>query len=427
MTEHVTILGDGAMATVCSMLVTQGGHGATMWGAFEESIERLIQNRENQRLLPGARIPPNVRLTANDAECFAGTTLVLSAIPTQYIRDVWRRLARHLPPGIPIVSVAKGIENGTLLRPTQVIADVLGREGSGFRVRGSGKEGNANDAQRDTGVPPVLVASNVDEVLDAGKARGWLTYEELNAKLPEIVVSPAALDALLRTIDRLGIRMIEATHAGAASSGSGHSLAVLSGPNIAAELARYLPATAVVASADEALSLRVQSVFSTQWFRVYTNPDAIGVELAGATKNIVAIAAGILDGLGAGNNAKSALVTRGLVEITRLGVASGAQADTFAGLAGLGDLITTCVSPEGRNRTLGERIGKGQKLADVLAGMDSVAEGVATTRSVLQLARQHHVEMPITEAVHAVLFEDKDVLHALTDLMTRDPKAEREG
>jgi glycerol-3-phosphate dehydrogenase (NAD(P)+) len=181
----------------------------------------------------------------------------------------------------------------------------------------------------------------------------------------------------------------------------------------------------VAASTDEELARRVQSVFSTQWFRVYTNSDVIGVELAGAMKNIVAIAAGILDGLAAGNNAKAALVTRGLVEISRLGIAMGAHADTFHGLAGLGDLITTCVSPEGRNRTVGERIGKGQKLADVLGKMDSVAEGVPTTQSVMQLARRLNVEMPITEAVYSVLFENKDVLHALSDLMSRDPKPER--
>jgi glycerol-3-phosphate dehydrogenase (NAD(P)+) len=207
--------------------------------------------------------------------------------------------------------------------------------------------------------------------------------------------------------------------------GSQTSVAVLSGPNIAAELARYLPATAVAASSDAALAERVQTAFTTQWFRVYTNPDVIGVELAGATKNVIAIAAGILDGLAAGNNAKAALVTRGLVETTRLGVAMGALEATLHGLAGLGDLITTCVSPEGRNRTVGEQIGKGRKLADILAKMDSVAEGVPTTKAVVELARRHNVEMPITQAVHAVLFDGKDVIHALTDLMTRDPKRER--
>ncbi len=337
MPEHITILGDGAMATVCSILLTQGGHEVTMWGAFEESIERLLQNREQSRLLKGVRVPQNVRLTANDAECFDRCTIILSAIPTQHMRSVWSRLCRHVPKGISITSVAKGIEVETLLRPTQIIADVL----------------------------------------SPGVTSPW-------------------------------------------------PLAALSGPNIAAEIARYLPATAVAASSDEQLARRVQSVFSTQWFRVYTNPDIIGVELAGATKNIIAIAAGILDGLGAGNNAKAALVTRGLVEITRLGVRLGAQEATFHGLAGQGDLITTCVSPEGRNRTVGEQLGKGRRLDDILAETDSVAEGVPTTRAVHKLAKQLQVEMPITQAVYSVLFEQKDVLHALSDLMTREPKPERD-
>jgi glycerol-3-phosphate dehydrogenase (NAD(P)+) len=244
---------------------------------------------------------------------------------------VWQRVAPHVPRNVPIVSVAKGIENQTLMRPTQIITNVLGKR----------------------------------------------------------------------------------------------AVAALSGPNIAAELARYLPATAVAASDDLDLAPRVQAAFSTQWFRVYTNTDLIGTELAGASKNVIAIAAGILDGLSAGNNAKAALVTRGLVEITRLGVAMGADESTFGGLAGLGDLITTCVSPEGRNRTVGEQIGKGKKLDDILGGMESVAEGVPTTQSLYELSRRHGVQMPITQAVHAVLFEGRDVIHALTDLMTRQAKAER--
>lgn len=331
MSERVTIIGDGAMATVCALLLSQGGHEVTLWGAFEESINRLIQNRENQRLLPGVKLPRNLRLTANDAECFDGCTLILSAVPTQYMRSVWKRLSRYVPVGAPIISVAKGIENGTLLRPTQIVLETVGR---------------------------------------------------------------------------------------------GRKLAALSGPNIAAELARYLPATAVAASEDEGLARLVQEVFSTQWFRVYTNSDVIGTELAGATKNVIAIAAGILDGLAAGNNAKAALVTRGLVEITRLGVAMGAQESTFQGLAGLGDLITTCVSPEGRNRTVGEQIGKGRKLQDILGSMDSIAEGVPTTKSLRELSIKYNVEMPITESVHAVLFEGMDVIQALTTLMTRESKAE---
>jgi glycerol-3-phosphate dehydrogenase (NAD(P)+) len=332
MSEQITILGDGAMATVCSIMLTQRGHEITMWGAFEESIERLMQNREQSRLLPGVRVPERVRLTANDADAFNGASMVVSAIPTQYLRSVWQRLTPHLPKDLPIVSVSKGIENSSLLRPTQIIGDAVGPS---------------------------------------------------------------------------------------------HGLVALSGPNVAGELAKYLPATAVAASSDLALAERVQHTFSTQWFRVYTNDDIIGVELAGATKNVIAIAAGILDGLAAGNNAKSALVTRGLVEITRLGVAMGAKADTFQGLAGLGDLITTCVSPEGRNRTVGEQIGKGRKLQDILAKMDSVAEGVPTTKSLVELAKRFNVEMPITTGVYQILFEGKDAIDALTELMSRDPKPEK--
>jgi glycerol-3-phosphate dehydrogenase (NAD(P)+) len=347
MPERITILGDGAMATVCSILLTQGGHSVTMWGAFEASIDRLIQDRENSRLLPGVRVPPGVRLTSNDADALTDPTMILSAIPTQYMRGVWERLKPCIPADVPIVSVAKGIENRTLLRPTQIISDIIA-------------------------YPP---ASS-------------------SPAPPQPYISPSS------------------------------RLVALSGPNIAGELARYLPGTAVVAAEDDALARRVQSVFSTQWFRVYTNPDIIGVEVSGAVKNVIAIAAGILDGLAAGNNAKAALVTRGLVEITRLGLAMGAREETFHGLAGIGDLITTCVSPEGRNRKVGEQIGKGRKLQTILDSMDSVAEGVPTTQSVTELARRHNVEMPITEAVHAVLFENKDPISALTDLMTRDPKPE---
>jgi glycerol-3-phosphate dehydrogenase (NAD(P)+) len=203
-------------------------------------------------------------------------------------------------------------------------------------------------------------------------------------------------------------------------------LAVLSGPSVAPELARCLPATVVVASAAPAVAELVQSVMSTSWFRIYTNPDVLGVELGGAVKNVVALAAGILDGLRAGDNAKAALVTRGLVEITRLGVAMGARAETFAGLAGLGDLITTCVSPVGRNRSAGERIGRGMAVEEVLRQTASVIEGIPTTRAVLELANRHEVEMPITRAVYEVLFERKEPLAAISELMTRPPKPERQ-
>jgi glycerol-3-phosphate dehydrogenase (NAD(P)+) len=171
----------------------------------------------------------------------------------------------------------------------------------------------------------------------------------------------------------------------------------------------------------------VQDLFTTRYLRVYTSPDLRGVELAGAMKNVIAIAAGMLDGLRAGNNAKSALLARGLAEITRLGVAMGASAETFFGIAGVGDLATSCFSPEGRNRTCGEALGRGVTLAEHLRRTRSVVEGVATTRSVMDLARQYRVEMPITASVHGVLFEGVDPIDALTQLLSRHPKAERVG
>ncbi len=201
-------------------------------------------------------------------------------------------------------------------------------------------------------------------------------------------------------------------------------VAVLSGPNIASELVRCLPATVVVASNVPGVAELFQQALGTSWFRVYTSADVLGIELAGALKNVIALAAGILDGLKAGDNAKAALVTRGLVEISRLGVALGARAETFQGLAGVGDLITTSVSPHGRNRSAGERIGAGATPEQVIADTPAVIEGIPTTRAVLDLARRHDVEMPITQAVYDVLFNAKAPLLAITELMTRPLKAE---
>ena len=207
--------------------------------------------------------------------------------------------------------------------------------------------------------------------------------------------------------------------------GGAEAVAVLSGPNIAAEVVRRKPAGAVVACEDGSLAERARATFATDYFRVYTNEDVIGVEFAGATKNVIALAAGIIDGLSLGNNSKASLITRGIVEIARLGVALGASAETFYGLAGIGDLITTCVSPEGRNRTVGEAVARGKPLQRVLDELGSVAEGVPTTKAVRELARSRGIEMPICEAVHAVLFEGKPVRDAILELMTREPKSER--
>jgi len=203
-----------------------------------------------------------------------------------------------------------------------------------------------------------------------------------------------------------------------------NEIVVLSGPTIADELARRLPATATAACGNEELAKLVQETFSADWFRIYTNVDIVGVELAGATKNVIAIAAGIIDGTGAGDNAKAALLSRGLAEITRLGIACGAKAETFSGLAGLGDLVTTCISPKGRNRSFGERIGKGQTVEQAKDATASVIEGIATCESVIALASKYNVEMPIAQAVYKVVFEGKSVEAAIADLMKRELKAE---
>lgn len=201
-------------------------------------------------------------------------------------------------------------------------------------------------------------------------------------------------------------------------------VAVLSGPSHAEEVSRGMPTSVVVASNDDELAFDVQKALNGDRFRVYVNPDVIGVELAGALKNVIGIAAGICDGLRFGDNAKSAMLTRALVEMTRFGVACGADPATFAGLAGLGDLITTCISPHGRNRRVGERLGRGEKLADILASMAQVAEGVYTARSVHLRSATMGIETPIMSEVYRVLYEDKPPLAAVQDLMLRQPKKE---
>lgn len=329
------IIGDGAMGTVCVRLLAENGCPVRMWSAFEENADAMRRTRRNRRFLPGVDLPEALEITTDPARAFAGADLVVSAVPAQFTRAVWQRLAGHCPPEIPICSATKGIETGSLLRPTQIVADVL-----------------------------------------------------------------------------------------TASPDGAWPLAALSGPSIAREVALRLPATVVAAAADERLAAEIQKLFTTAYFRVYTNTDLVGVEIAAATKNIIAIAAGILDGIRAGDNAKAALLTRGLAEITRLGLALGGQGETFAGLAGVGDLVTTCVSPFGRNRTLGEAIGKGRTLDDALAAIEGEVEGVATTRSVLDLARRHDVEMPIARAVHAVLFEGRRPRQAIAELMSRPLKSE---
>lgn len=201
-------------------------------------------------------------------------------------------------------------------------------------------------------------------------------------------------------------------------------LAVLSGPTIAHEVAKHIPTVAVVASGDKSLREYLQGIFMTEWFRIYTNDDVIGVELGGSLKNIIAIACGISDGLGFGTNTKAALLSRGLVEISKLGYAMGANLSTFSGISGLGDLVTTCISPYSRNRFVGEQIGKGKRLSQIKAHMQMVAEGIPTTKSAYALSLKYKVQMPITSKVYAVLYKNSSPQKAVHDLMTREKKEE---
>lgn len=333
MLTKATVLGTGAMGTLMAGILASNNVHVALLGRREEFVDELRTRRENRRYLPGMRLSERIVPTTDAGAALAQTELIISAVPCQHLREMWRSVARHVPPGVPVCSVTKGLETTSLRRPTELIA----------------------------------------------------------MHLP------------------------------------GAKAAVLSGPCIAAEVARCLPATVVVACRDAVLARLLQSVLSTSWFRVYTSDDPLGVELAGALKNVIAIAAGILDGLHAGDNAKAALLTRGLVEIRRLGTVLGARPETFYGLAGVGDLVTTCVSPLGRNRRAGERIGSGQTIEQVVSESTHVIEGIPTTRAVLELARRHGVDMPITRAVANVLFEGRPPLAEITELMNRPLKAEDAG
>jgi glycerol-3-phosphate dehydrogenase (NAD(P)+) len=344
--NRIAICGDGQMGLVMSSILAEGDPQGTeqntgsrperisIWGHFEEDIRHLEATGTSLRL-PGFRLDPAIVVAGDAREALDGADLVVIAIPTQHIRSVLTTIGASVPPGAAIVSIAKGIEIGTNLLPTGIIA----------------------------------------------------------GSLPD--------------------------HTG--------PLADLSGPTIAAELAERKPATMIAASPDAGLAETVQRVFSTPWLRIYTSEDLVGVELAGAAKNVIAIAAGVVDGMNLGSNAKSALLARGLAEITRLGVAMGAYPDTFSGIAGVGDLATTCFSPYGRNRSCGEALGRGEPLEKYLARTKSVVEGVATAKAIVTLADSLGVDMPIAQTVHDLLYEGLSAKDGITQLMSRPLKAERAG
>jgi glycerol-3-phosphate dehydrogenase (NAD(P)+) len=330
----LAILGAGNWGTTLAVMQADAGREVVLC-THDAALAALIdERRENVRSLPGVRLSDAVRIQAG-YRALSGASMVVLAIASEHVRATCRQLRGILDAGTLLVSAAKGLETGSALRVSEVVA------------------------------------------------------EELPACFP--------------------------------------TLAVLSGPNLAGELAAGLPAAAVVASNDRDAAAQCALSLATRLFRIYASDDVIGVELGGSLKNVVAIAAGICDGLAMGTNGKAAIVTRGLAEIVRLGVACGANPLTFAGLSGYGDLFATCVSPLSRNHYLGEAIGRGRAPSEVLSSMTMVAEGVNTARAARVLATRHQVELPIADQVYAVLFEGKNPLDAMQDLLSRLARDERTG
>ncbi len=330
---RIAVLGAGSWGTTLAVLLHYNAHVVRLWSYDKSHVESMKHTRENKDFLPGIIIPTDIELMSDILAVVEGAELIVTAVPTQFIRSVLTNLASKRFEDVIIVNVAKGIENKSLMTVSEILLDVL---------------------------PHI--------------------------KLENIVT--------------------------------------LSGPSFADEVSRQIPTAVVAASSNIAAAKLVQQTFMAPYFRVYSSTDIRGVELAGSLKNVIAIAAGIADGAGFGDNTKAAIMTRATVEIARLGKLMGARQETFAGLSGIGDLIATCMSKHSRNRHVGEEIGKGRKLNDILAEMKMVAEGVPTTRSVHDLALKYQVEMPICNEVYDVLFEYKDPIIATSDLMTRDAKGE---
>jgi glycerol-3-phosphate dehydrogenase (NAD(P)+) len=335
--SEIAVIGAGAWGTAISVVLgRKKTHTVRLWAHEAEVRDSIAATRINQLFLPGQLVPETVSCTNSVEDALRGAEIVVSVMPSHHTRRLFQTMQPHLRPDMLFVSATKGIENDSLLRMTEVIADVVS-SGGGFRPR----------------------------------------------------------------------------------------IAALSGPSFAKEVAKGDPTAVAVASTDKDVAVMVQKEFSDPRFRVYTNDDVVGVELGGALKNTIAIAAGILSGLDLGHNTVAALITRGLAEMTRLVVACGGKTTTMAGLAGLGDLVLTCTGGLSRNRAVGVELGRGSKLADIIAGMHGmVAEGVLTTNAAVGLAQKAGVEMPITGQMHAILQQGKNVEDAIRDLMGRPSTSE---
>jgi len=331
----VAVIGSGSWGTAVAGIAAANAE-TVLWARRPDLAAAINDQHENPDYLAGHSLPFTLSATSDLEAAVRGADVVVMGVPSHGFRTVLAEAAPWLARRTPVVSLSKGIEQGTLKRMTEVVADVL----------------------------------------------------------PDHPTT---------------------------------SIGVLTGPNLAREIAAGQPAASVVAMSDTGIAEHLQKIFMTTTLRVYTNRDVIGCEVAGALKNVMAIAAGIAHGLGYGDNTKAALITRGLAELTRLGVAVGGDPLTFQGLAGMGDLVATCMSAQSRNRTVGEQLGQGRSLDDIVADMRMVAEGVKSTAAVLELAAKAGVEMPIAEQVGAVLYQGRMPADIVPALMLREAKSELHG
>lgn len=331
--KRIAVIGAGSWGTALAIVASRNQHHVTLWAREPEVANEINRARRNPFYLSSFELQPNIRATTSLEEAIDQAEFALLVVPSHAMREIVTRLRPRLNSEMVLVSAAKGVENSTLMRMEQVVADVL----------------------RESFTPRYVA---------------------------------------------------------------------LSGPSFAVEVAKGDPTAVVAASVNRESGEYIQRSLSSSAFRIYTNTDIAGVELGGAIKNVVAIAAGVVRGLGFGTNAVAAIITRGLAEMTRLAVAQGARVETMAGLAGLGDLVLTCTGELSRNRHVGVELGRGRKLSDILGEMREVAEGVRSTKSIYQLGRRLGIEMPITSSIQALLYEDKPALEAANELMGRPLKGE---
>jgi glycerol-3-phosphate dehydrogenase (NAD(P)+) len=332
MGNQISIIGAGSWGTAVAVLLSGKGMDIRLWARDKELIENIRDTRENSVYLPGVTLEENVFISSDMEYCCGGSEIIVIAAPSHAMRDMCGKIKEFTSKEQILVSLAKGIENSTLLRMSEIIKELM----------------------------------------------------------PE------------------------------------NEVAVVSGPSHAEEVARGIPTAVVASSQRRAVAEYIQDVFMSPLFRVYTNPDVIGVELGGALKNIIALGAGIIDGLGLGDNTKAAVMTRGIVEMARLGESMGASRETFNGLSGIGDLIVTCTSMHSRNRRAGIAIGQGKSVEEVLGSTRMVVEGIRTTKSAYLLAQRQNVEMPITREIYDLLFNKADIKNSVMNLTTRSKTHEME-